>query len=196
MRLDDTDRLEAFSDGVLAVIITIMAFGLRTPGGFSWAASRTLLPSLLVYLLSFVMIGIYWNNHHHLLRATEKMDGSVMWSNLAVLFWLSLVPVATSWVARFPHHTLPAAGYGIVALGAGAAYSVLVKCIVAVNGVGSRVEVAVRRDLKGKLSLVLYATGVALAWVNPTVSYALYVAVAVMWFIPDRRLASATTETD
>ena len=115
MRLGETDRLEGFSDGVMAVIITIMAFSIPTPDGSSAAALRTLIPHLLVYVLSFVMIGIYWNNHHHLLRTTERMDGAVMWANLFLLFWLSLIPIVTAWVGRFPRHSLPAASFGVIA---------------------------------------------------------------------------------
>ena len=134
MRLDETDRLEAFSDGVMAVIITIMAFNVKPPNGASLSATHAVLPELLVYMLSFAMIGIYWNNHHHLLRSTDRMDGSVMWSNLFLLFWLSLVPVVTGWVGRYPNHALPAATYGIVALGSALAYSILVRFIIRANG--------------------------------------------------------------
>ena len=187
MRLSETDRLEAFSDGVMAVIITIMAFSIPTPGGSSAAALRGLVPHLLVYVLSFAMIGIYWNNHHHLLRATERISGSVMWANL-LLFWLSLFPIVTAWVGRFPRHALPAMTYGLIGLGAGMAYSVLVRMIIRVNGSDSIVGRSIGTDTKGYLSLVLYSAGMALAFVSPWLAYVAYAAVAVMWFIPDRRL--------
>jgi len=187
MRLDDTDRLEAFSDGVMAVIITIMAFNVKPPIGASLSATHAVLPELLVYVLSFTMIAIYWNNHHHLLRSTDRMDGSVMWSNMFLLFWLSLVPVVTGWVGKYPNHALPAATYGIVALGSALAYSILVRFIIRANGRDSTVGRVVGSDFKGNLSVVLYAGGVGLAFVTPIASYVLYAAVAVIWFLPDRR---------
>jgi len=187
MRLEDTDRLEAFSDGVMAVIITIMAFSVKPPNGASLSATHGVLPELLVYVLSFAMIGIYWNNHHHLLRATDRMDGSVMWSNLFLLFWLSLFPVVTDWVGKYPNHALPASTYGVIALGSALAYWILVRMIIRANGEDSKVSRAVGSDIKGNLSVVLYALGVGLAFVTPIASYALYAAVAVMWFVPDRR---------
>ncbi len=187
MRLDDTDRLEAFSDGVMAVIITIMAFNVKPPNGASLSATHAVLPELLVYVLSFTMIGIYWNNHHHLLRSTDRMDGSVMWSNLFLLFWLSLVPVVTGWVGKYPNHALPAAAYGIIALGSAFAYSILVRFIIRANGTDSTVGRVVGNDFKGNVSVVLYALGVGLAFVTPIASYVLYASVAVIWFLPDRR---------
>jgi uncharacterized membrane protein len=182
-----TARIEAFSDAVMAVIITIMALELRAPDGATFDAARDELPGLLVYVLSFVLIGIYWNNHHHLLRAAERINGAVMWANLLLLFWLSLIPVLTEWLRDEYHHALPAAAFGIVALAAGISYSILVRALIRVNGRQSAVAEAIGSDLKGYASLVLYAAGVALAFVSPWISYALYVAVAVMWFIPDRR---------
>jgi uncharacterized membrane protein len=199
MRLSETDRLEAFSDGVMAVIITIMAFSIPTPDGSSAAALRGLVPHLLVYVLSFAMVGIYWVNHHHLLRATGRISGSVMWSNLFLLFWLSLFPIVTAWVGRFPRHALPAFCYGLVGLGAGGAYSFLVRMIIRVNGTESVVGRSVGTDTKGSLSIVLYGAGMALAFVSPWIAYALYASVALMWFVPDRRLvvqAADTTEPD
>jgi len=185
----DTGRLEAFSDGVMAVIITIMALELRPPGGATLASARTQLPGLLVYILSFTFIGIYWNNHHHLLRAAQRISGRVMWANLFLLFWLSLIPVMTEWVRNEYHHALPAVAYGVVGLAAGAAYAVLVRSLIRANGSGSAVAQAVGSDRKGYASLVMYALGVLLAAVSPWISYALYVAVALMWFIPDRRFS-------
>jgi uncharacterized membrane protein len=182
-----TVRVEAFSDAVLAVIITIMAFELQAPRGASLDAVRDLLPGLLVYVLSFVMIGIYWNNHHHLLRVADRISGAAMWANLFLLFWLSLVPVLTEWLRDEYRHPLPAAAYGAVLLAAGFAYSLLVRTLIQANGRDSAVARAIGSDVKGYASLVLYAAGVGLAFVSPWISYALYVAVAVTWFIPDRR---------
>jgi uncharacterized membrane protein len=182
-----TARVEAFSDGVIAVIITIMALELRAPDGASLEAVRQRLPGLLVYVLSFVIIGIYWNNHHHLLRAAERIGGAAMWANLFLLFWLSLIPVLTEWLRDEYRHALPAAAYGAVALAAGIAYAILVRALIRANGRDSAVAQAIGSDVKGYVSLVLYAAGVGLAFVSPWISYALYAAVAMTWFIPDRR---------
>jgi uncharacterized membrane protein len=190
-RLTETDRLEAFSDGVMAVIITIMAFSIRAPGGPSLSDLHGILPEVLVYILSFTMVGIYWNNHHHLLRTTERISARVMWANLFLLFWLSLFPLVTAWVGRFPRHALPAASFGLVGFGSGVAFTVLVVSIIRVNGPDSPVARGIGSDVKGKLSLVLYGAGVGLAFVLPLLSYVLYISVAVMWFIPDRRLAAS-----
>ena len=178
VRLDDTDRLEAFRDGVLAVIITIMAFSIPTPDGSSPGALRTLVPHLLVYVLSFVMVGIYWVNHHHLLRSTEHSSGSVLWANLFLLFWLSLMPIVTACV---------------VAFGAAIAYTVLVRAIVRTDGPDSVVARGIGSDVKGMASLGLYVAGVVLGLVTraPWLSYVAYAVVAVIWFIPDRRLTRA-----
>ena len=191
----EADRLEAFSDGVMAVVITIMAFGLNVPKATTLSALGSELPSLLVYILSFTMIGIYWNNHHHLLRATERISGGVMWANLHLLFWLSLIPVATKWVGEAHTASLPACVYGIVAIGAAVAYGILVQLIVRVNGPHSAVATAVGSDAKGNVSVALYAFGIGLAWLSPWVAYALYVAVAVVWFVPDRRFARTQSGT-
>ncbi|MGO9581393.1 MAG: TMEM175 family protein [Acidimicrobiales bacterium] len=188
-RLSETDRLEAFSDGVMAVIITIMAFNVKPPAGASLSALHDRLPQLLVYVLSFAMVGTYWNNHHHLLRATERMDGAVMWANLHLLFWLSLLPIVTGWVGRYPLHALPAAAYGVVGLGSAAAYWILVRRIIHANGDSSAIARAIGSDMKGNLSLILYAAGAGSAFAAPVASYVMYGAVAVMWFVPDRRLA-------
>ena len=182
-----TARVEAFSDAVIAVIITIMALELRAPDGASLDAVRQRLPGLLAYVLSFVIIGIYWNNHHHLLRAAERISGAAMWANLFLLFWLSLIPVLTEWLRDEYRHPLPAAAYGVVALAAGVAYAILVRALIRANGRDSAVAQAIGSDVKGYGSLVLYAAGVGLAFVRPWISYALYVAVAATWFIPDRR---------
>jgi uncharacterized membrane protein len=183
-----THRLEAFSDGVMAVIITIMAFELKAPHGTDLAALRHEVPSLLVYMLSFTYIGIYWNNHHHLLRQTERISGAVMWANLHLLFWLSLVPVLTEWVATSYHHTEPAAAYGTAALAAAVAYWVLVRAIIHANAADSVVSRSIGSDTKGVLSIAVYAAAIGLAFVTPWIAYALYVLVAMMWIVPDRRL--------
>jgi uncharacterized membrane protein len=182
-----TSRIEAFSDGVIAVIITIMALELRAPEGATLDAALERLPGLLVYLLSFVSIGVYWNNHHHLLRAADRINGAVMWANLSLLFWLSLIPVLTEWLREEYRHPLPAAAYGLVALTAGIAYSILVRALIRANGHSSAVAEAIGSDVKGYASLVLYAAGVGLAFLSPWLAYAAYVAVLVMWFVPDRR---------
>jgi uncharacterized membrane protein len=180
-------RIEAFSDAVMAVIITIMAFEVRAPQGATLTAVRAQLPGLLVYVLSFAFIGIYWNNHHHLLRAADRISGAVMWANLFLLFWLSLIPVLTEWLRDEYRHPLPAAAYGIVALAAAIAYTVLVRALIRANGRDSAVATAIASDAKGYASLGLYAAGVGLAFVSTWISYAIYAAVSVMWFIPDRR---------
>src|ERR671931_210934 len=182
-----TARIEAFSDAVIAVIITIMAFELRAPRGVTWAAVREQFPGLLVYVLSFVVVGIYWNNHHHLLRAAERISDAAMWANLFLLFWLSLIPVLTEWLRDEYRHALPAAAYGSVGLAAAFAYSILVRTLIRANGRESALAAAIGSDIKGYASLVLYAAGVAFAFLSPWISYAIYVAVAVMWFVPDRR---------
>ena len=185
-----TSRLEAFSDGVMAVIITITALSLKAPSGTDLSALGHRLPALLVYILSFAFVGIYWNNHHHLLRATRNISGGVMWANLHLLFWLSLIPVITEWVGNAYRSTWPAATYGMVGLGAAIAFTILVAAIVRADGRQSAVATAIGSDLKGRLSLVVYAAGIGFAFLSPWISYALYASVAVMWFIPDRRLSS------
>jgi uncharacterized membrane protein len=183
-----SERLEAFSDAVFAVIITIMALELRAPEGHTLADVRgDLLPGLVAYVLSFSLLGIYWNNHHHLLRAAERINGSVMWTNLFLLFWLSLIPVLTEWVREEYEHPLPAAAYGAVLLASGFAYSLLVRTLIRANGRDSAVARAIGSDVKGNLSLVIYAAAIPLAFVSPWISYALYVVVALVWFVPDRR---------
>ncbi|MGD0310842.1 MAG: TMEM175 family protein [Acidimicrobiales bacterium] len=187
----DTHRLEGFSDGVMAVIITIMAFQLKAPVTADLHGLIRLWPSLLVYVLSFSMIGIYWNNHHHLLRATRRISTSVMWTNLLLLFWLSLIPFATDWVGTSHGHALPAATYGAVALAAALAYFALVRSILRANPADPDIVAAVGRDVKGLVSPVIYAAGIGLAFVSPYLAYACYFSVSVIWFIPDRRLTRA-----
>jgi len=186
----ETGRLEAFSDGVLAVIITIMALELKAPVEGTFRSLHERLPSLLIYILSFTFIGIYWNNHHHLLRAARRVTGGVMWANLHLLFWLSLIPVLTEWIGENYQAHAPAATYGLVCLGSAVAFVILTRTIIRADGSSSLVAEAIGRDVKGRASLAIYAAATALAFVSPWISYALFVAVAVMWFIPDRRLAS------
>jgi len=185
----ETGRVEAFSDGVLAVIITIMALELRAPLGGTFADLRARLPALLVYILSFVFIGIYWNNHHHLLRAARRVSGGVMWANLHLLFWLSLIPVLTEWIGEHYSDTAPAVTYGVVCLGAAAAFTILTQAIVRADGSSSPVAAAIGRDIKGRISLVIYAAAIGLAFIRPWIAYALFACVSVLWFVPDRRLS-------
>jgi uncharacterized membrane protein len=190
----EPERLEAFSDGVMAVAITIMAFGLDIPKAPTWHALDQQLAPLLIFVLSFTLIAIYWNNHHHLLRATERISGAVMWANMGLLFWLTLVPVATKWVGQDHQASLPASVFGIVALGAAVAYGILVHAIIGANGRNSAVAAAIGRDIKGNVSVGLYVLAIGLAWVSPWIAYALYVLVAILWFIPDRRFSRSSAE--
>jgi uncharacterized membrane protein len=184
----ETGRLEAFSDGVLAVIITIMALELKAPISGSFASLRERIPVLLVYILSFAFVGTYWNNHHHLLRAARRLTAAMMWANLHLLFWLSLIPVLTEWVGEHYRQTAPAVTYAAVCFGSGVAYTILTLAIARADGPGSPVAATLGRDTKGTVSLVCYAAAAGLAFISPWLSYALFAAVAVMWFIPDRRL--------
>ena len=183
-----TERLEAFSDGVLAIIITIMVLELKAPHGTTLADLRPVLPVFLSYVLSFIYIGIYWNNHHHMLRVTREVSGSILWANLHLLFWLSLVPFTTAWMGENHFDAAPTALYGFVLLMAAIAYWILQRRIVAHEGRQSVLASAVGRDVKGKLSPVLYLTAVIFAFVNPWIANAIYVAVALMWLVPDRRI--------
>jgi uncharacterized membrane protein len=185
----ETGRVEAFSDGVLAVIITIMALELRAPVGGSFTDLRGRLPALLVYILSFVFIGIYWNNHHHLFRAARRVTGGVMWANLHLLFWLSLIPVLTGWIGEHYRESAPAATYGVVCLGAAIAFTILTRAIIRADGSDSLVAAAIGRDYKGRVSVLAYAAAIGLAFVSPWIAYALFAGVAVMWLVPDRRLS-------
>jgi uncharacterized membrane protein len=185
----ETGRVEAFSDGVLAVIITIMALELRAPVGGSFTDLRGRLPALLVYILSFVFIGIYWNNHHHLFRAARRVTGGVMWANLHLLFWLSLIPVLTGWIGEHYRESAPAATYGVVCLGAAIAFTILTRAIIRADGGDSLVAAAIGRDYKGRVSVLAYAAAIGLAFVSPWLAYALFASVAVMWLVPDRRLS-------
>jgi uncharacterized membrane protein len=184
------NRLEAFSDGVIAIIITIMVLELEVPHGTDWEAFRPLIPILLAYVLSFVLVGIYWNNHHHMLHATEHVNGSILWANLHLLFWLSLIPFATAWMGENGFAKLPTAAYGVVLVMCAVSYTVLQSVIVAHHGPSSRLAAAVGHDRKGKLSLALYVLAVALAAVHQGISLTIYVCVALMWLVPDRRIES------
>jgi uncharacterized membrane protein len=182
-------RLEAFSDAVVAIIITIMVLELRPPHEAGLSALRPLLPVFLGYLLSFVFLGIYWNNHHHMLHLADRVNGKILWANLHLLFWLSLVPFTTAWMGENHVAPVPTALYGAVLMLAGAAYSILENAIIAEQGPDGRLARAVGgRDWKEKLSVVLYAAAIPLAFVHPLISVAIYVSVAVMWIVPDRRI--------
>ena len=184
-------RLEAFSDGVLAIIITIMVLELRAPHGADASALRPLLPVFLSYVLSFVYIGIYWNNHHHMFQAADRVSGAVLWANLHLLFWLSLFPFVTDWMGENRFAPVPTALYGGVLLMAAIAYFILQTAIIARQGEGSVLARAVGRDLKGKASPALYAVAVAAAFFRPWLSQAIYVLVALVWLVPDRRIERA-----
>ncbi|HTT38863.1 MAG TPA: TMEM175 family protein [Burkholderiales bacterium] len=181
-------RLEAFSDGVIAIIITIMVLELKVPHGADMSVLRPLLPTLLSYVLSFVFVGIYWNNHHHLLQAASHVDGRILWANLHLLFWLSLIPFVTGWMGENHFAAAPVALYGSVLLLGGSAYFLLARALIARSGKDSALAVAVGRDFKGKVSLVLYAVAIPIAFVNSWIAFALYVLVAAIWLIPDRRI--------
>jgi uncharacterized membrane protein len=181
-------RLEAFSDAVLAIIITIMVLELRAPHGTDLAALRPLLPVFFSYVLSFIYVGIYWNNHHHLLHGTRRVTGAILWANLHLLFWLSLVPFVTAWMGENQFASTPTALYGVVLLMAGIAYLILQRGILHVEGPQSALAAAMGRDKKGKLSLLLYVLAIATALKYPGVADALYLLAALMWLIPDRRI--------
>ena len=182
------NRLEAFSDGVLAIIITIMVLELKVPHGDNFAALKPLLPVFLSYVVSFLYVGIYWNNHHHLLHSMREVSGGILWANLHLLFWLSLFSFATGWMGENHFTPMPTALYGVVLLLAGVAYYVLQLAIVARQGPQSLLAKALRRDWKGKLSLVVYLIAIPLAFANSWISNALYLLVALWWLIPDRRI--------
>ena len=180
-------RLEAFSDGVVAILITIMVLELKIPEGDELRALLPLVPVFLTYVLSFVLIGIYWNNHHHLLHAAQHINGAVLWANLHLLFWLSLVPFVTGWMGENHFASLPTAVYGAVLLMCGVAYRILVVAILSL-GTNERLMAAIGSDFKGKLSLAIYAVAIPLAFVNAWIANALYVCVVLMWLLPDRRI--------
>lgn len=181
-------RLEAFSDAVIAIIITIMVLELRVPHEANLAALRPLIPVFLSYVLSFIYLGIYWNNHHHLLQASRHVSGLVLWANLHLLFWLSLIPSVTAWAGENFFTALPVAFYGTVLLFSAIAYYLLTRTLIACHGQDSTLAVALGRDLKGKISVTIYALAIPLAFVSPELACLLYVLVAIMWLIPDRRI--------
>ncbi len=184
-------RLEAFSDGVIAIIITIMVLEMKIPHEAGLGALRPLIPKFLSYVLSFIFIGIYWNNHHHLLQAVRQVNGRILWANMNLLFWLSLIPFVTGWMGENHFAARPVALYGVVLLLAGIAYAILTRTLIIYQGADSTLAAAVGRDFKGKASIVLYAAAISLSFVNSWFACTLYVLVAVMWFIPDRRIEKA-----
>jgi uncharacterized membrane protein len=187
-------RLEAFSDGVLAIIITIMVLELKAPHDASVESLRPLIPEFLSYVLSFVFLGIYWNNHHHLLQAARHVSGRALWANLHLLFWLSLIPFVTRWMGNTCFASWPVAAYGAVLLLAAVAYWILTHVLIAHHGQDSPLAVAVGRDFKGVLSIVVYASAIPLAFVEPRFACGLYVLVAIIWLIPDRRIETTLAE--
>ncbi len=190
--------MEAFSDGVLAVIITIMVLEMKPPNAPTLAALRPVLPVLLSYLLSFIYIGIYWSNHHHLLQATQHVNGATLWANLHLLFWLSLVPFATAWMDTNHFEALPVAVYGAILLAAGTAYFILTRTLIRLHGRGSTLGILIGRDRKGLASILIYAAAIPLAFVRPWIAGASYILVAILWIVPDSRIerkaAQATQE--
>ena len=181
-------RLEAFSDGVIAILITIMVLEFKVPEGADWQALRPVVPVFLTYVLSFVYLGIYWTNHHHMLHATERVNGAILWANLHLLFWLSLVPFATSWMGENHFAPLPTAAYGGVLLLSAIAYTILLYAILAEQGPHSQLAAAVGRDVKGRVSTGLYVAAIPLAFVHQSIAHAIYVCVALIWLVPDRRI--------
>jgi uncharacterized membrane protein len=181
-------RLEAFSDGVLAIIITIMVLEMKVPHGSDLAALKPLLPVFISYVLSFIYLGIYWNNHHHLMHIVHKVTGTVLWSNIHLLFWLSLIPFTTAWMGENNFSFWPVVLYGVVLLMAAIAYYILAHCLTNVHGKDSALAQALGKDRKGMISIILYALGIGFSFLNSWIGISLYVAVAVIWFIPDKRI--------
>jgi len=182
------DRLAAFSDGVIAILITIMVLELKIPHGAGWPALAGMIPNFVSYVLSFVYLAIYWNNHHHLLHTVERVDGLILWANSNLLFWLSLIPVATAWLGENPLAAVPTAAYGVALLMPAIAYYLLEQALLRKEGKDSVLARALGRDIKGKLSPLAYLTAIVLAFIAPWISIALYVLVAITWLIPDRRI--------
>lgn len=188
-----TGRLEAFSDGVIAIVITIMVLELKVPHGTGPQALQPLLPVFFSYVLSFVYIGIYWNNHHHMFHAADSITGGILWANLHLLFWLSLIPFVTGWMGENHFAALPVALYGVVLLMAAVAYSLLSRALACHHGQGSKIARALGKDLKGWMSLLLYAVAIVISFLNPWIGFALYIAVALIWLVPDRRIEAVLT---
>jgi uncharacterized membrane protein len=183
-------RLEAFTDGVIAIVITIMVLDMKVPQGASFAAMKAGLPIFLVYALSFTNVAIFWNNHHHMLHVTERVNGAVLWATMFLLFWLTLVPFAIRWIDQEHFAALPMASYGAILVMAGVGYSLLERAIIRYNGPQSKLAQAIGDDLKGHASIVLYVCAVGLAFVRPWIALTIYVVIAAMWFIPDKRIES------
>ena len=190
----EKNRLEAFSDGVLAIIITIMVLELKAPQGADFAALEPLLPVFLSYVLSFVYVGIYWNNHHHMFQTTKRVNGGILWANLHLLFWLSLLPFSTAWIGESHLASTPTAAYGVVLLMAGIAYLILQRLIIVQQGPNSLLAAAVGRDWKGRLSALAYLAAIPLAFVSPWIAIGLYTSAAFTWLIPDRRIERVLEE--
>ena len=188
------DRLLAFSDGVIAIIITIMVLELKVPHDPGWTGLAKLAPTFLSYLLSFIYIGIYWNNHHHMLHAASKVTGGILWANLHLLFWLSVVPFATAWMGENHFAATPVALYGAVLFMAGCAYFILAQTLATHHGKDSKLAIALGKDFKGRISVAIYAAAIAVASFHPMISCSLYVIVALMWLIPDRRIEKVLAE--
>jgi len=186
--LMSTSRMEAFSDGVIAILMTIMVLELHAPTDVTWHALRPLLPIFLAYVLSFVFVGIYWANHHHMLQLADRVNGGILWANLHLLFWLSMVPFATAWMGEHHDASLPTASYGVVMACAGAAYGLLQGSIIRDQGAGSRLAAALGRDWKGRGSIVTCAIAIPVAFYNPAISQLLYIIVALIWLVPDSRI--------
>ena len=189
-----TTRLEAFSDGVIAILITIMVLELKVPHGTDWEALHPTIFTLLMYVLSFIYLGIYWSNHHHLLHVTARVNGSILWANLHLLFWLSLVPFVTTWMGENNFTSLPTSIYGVVLFAAAIAYTILQATIIKYEGPDSKLKAALGSDFKGKLSPILYLAGIGLAFVQPLLADALYTTVALMWLVPDKRIEATLTK--
>ena len=187
-------RLEAFSDGVIAIIITIMVLELKVPHGANWTALATLSPVFLSYVLSFIYVGIYWNNHHHLFQAVHKINGRILWANLHLLFWLSLTPFVTDWIDENHFAPLPIALYGVNLFMAAIAYTILVRALLAHHGKDSTLALAIGKDFKGYISLAIYFTAILLSFVYSWIGFSLYVLVAIIWFVPDRRIEKRIAE--
>ncbi len=184
-------RLEAFSDGVIAILITIMVLEMKVPHGTDWASLRPVLPTFLSYVLSYIYLGIYWNNHHHLWHAVKRVGGGVLWANLHLLFWLSLVPFVTGWMGENHFAPLPVALYGVALWGAAVSYTIMVQALIRLHGRESTLAQAIGQDRKGWLSLAIYTTAIPMAWVSSWISGAAYVTVAIIWLVPDRRIEKA-----
>ncbi len=189
-------RLEAFSDGVIAIIITIMVLEMKVPHGNTWASLQPLIPVFISYVLSFINVAIYWNNHHHMLHASETVNAPVMWANIHLLFWLSLFPFVSGWMGENHFAAIPVAAYGVVSLMAGVAYYILAQCLIRLHGKRSTLSLAIRKDKKGISSVVINAIGIGLSFVYPWLGFAMYFVVAAIWFIPDKRIEEKLVEKE